>query len=57
MAANPDKTKRDEAPDLQTQLEGIFDAVWMSEAEWRLDDRIALSLAVERKRRNRERNV
>jgi hypothetical protein len=57
MAANPNKPKKAETPDLQTQLEGILDAVWLSEADWRLDDRIALSLAVERKRRNPEQSV
>jgi hypothetical protein len=57
MAANPSKARKDEVPDLQTQLEGIFNAVWASEAEWRLDDRITLSLAVERKRKSREENA
>jgi hypothetical protein len=27
-------------PDLQTQLESLFDQLWRSEAEWRLWDRI-----------------
>ena len=57
MATNPSKPRKDETPDLQTQLEGIFNAVWLSEAEWRFDDRIALSLAVERKRRNGEQSA
>ena len=30
-------------PDLQTQLEDLLNQVWMSEKEWRLDDRISLS--------------
>lgn len=42
----------DETPDLHTQLEGILNAVWASEEEWRLDDRISLSLSVERVRRD-----
>ncbi|MGH7881580.1 MAG: hypothetical protein ACREN8_01535 [Candidatus Dormibacteraceae bacterium] len=49
MASDSRKDVRDETPDLQTQLEAIFDAVWQSEAEWRLDDRIDLSLSLERK--------
>jgi hypothetical protein len=53
MPVKPSKPTTEEIPDLHTQLEGIFDSVWLSEAEWRLDDRIALSLAVERKRRSR----
>lgn len=31
------------APDLQTQLEAILDAVWTAEANWRLDDRLDLA--------------
>ena len=30
-------------PDLQTQLEDLLNQVWVSEKEWRLDDRISLS--------------
>jgi hypothetical protein len=30
--------------DLQTQLEDLLDQVWESEADWRLNDRIDLSL-------------
>ena len=33
-----------EIPDLATQFESLLDAVWQCEREWRLDDRIALSL-------------
>ncbi len=36
------------APDLQTQLESLLDQVWKSEAEWRLDNRIALAVRVSR---------
>jgi hypothetical protein len=32
-----------EAPDLQSQLEGLLHQVWSCEAEWRLDDRILLA--------------
>ena len=35
-------------PDLQTQLEDLLNQVWMSEKEWTLDDRIALSQRVRR---------
>jgi hypothetical protein len=31
-------------PDLGTQLEDLFATVWAAEANWRLDDRIALAL-------------
>lgn len=37
-----------DAPDLQSQLEGLFDTVWDAEANWRLDDRIDLALNVRR---------
>jgi len=35
-------------PDLQTQLEELFGAVWDAEEEWRLDDRIDLALKLRR---------
>ena len=38
-------------PDLHSQLEGLLDAVWDSEANWRLDDRI--DLATRSRRRTR----
>jgi hypothetical protein len=37
-----------EAPDLQTQLETILDQVWKCEADWRLDNRIALAVTLSR---------
>ena len=37
-------------PDLHSQLEGLLDTVWESEANWRLDDRI--DLATKSRRRN-----
>ena len=52
MDEKPSQPKMDDTPDLHTQLEGILDAVWASEEEWRLDDRISLSLSVERVRRD-----
>ena len=27
-------------PDLQSQLEGLLDAVWLAEENWRFDDRL-----------------
>ncbi|HEX6547570.1 MAG TPA: hypothetical protein VF134_02370 [Candidatus Dormibacteraeota bacterium] len=30
--------------DIQTQFEGLLDAVWKAEANWRLDDRIDLAV-------------
>jgi hypothetical protein len=51
MNERPRRPGSDDPPDLQTQLEGILDAVWASEEEWRLDDRISLSISVERVRR------
>jgi hypothetical protein len=37
-------------PDLQTQLEELLDMVWEGEANWRLDDKIDLSLGKRRPR-------
>ncbi len=31
------------APDLHTQLEAIFDAVWKGEADWRFNDRLDMA--------------
>lgn len=36
-------------PDLQSQLEGLLDAVWIAEENWRFDDRLDIAL----KRRQR----
>lgn len=36
------------APDLQTQLEALFDAVWEAEDNWRFDDRLDTALKVRR---------
>jgi len=41
---------RPAAPDLQSQLEELLDSVWDAEANWRLDDRIDLSLGERRPR-------
>lgn len=44
MASNSRSSSTGEPRDLQTQLEEILNAVWAAEAEWRLDDRIEISL-------------
>jgi hypothetical protein len=46
----PSTPKPRVAPDLQTQLEELLDSVWEAEANWRLDDRIDLSLGKRRPR-------
>ena len=33
-----------ELPDLQTQLEALLHEVWSQEAQWRLDERIDLTV-------------
>jgi hypothetical protein len=38
------KSETREIADLATQFESLLDVVWQCEQEWRLDDRIALSL-------------
>jgi hypothetical protein len=54
MATRSPRPRNDDPPDLQTQLEAMLDAVWTAEDDWRLDDRIELSLAVERYRLERQ---
>ncbi len=45
------KVKAD--PDLQSQLESLFDQVWRSEADWRLWDRVDALVMVESLRAKR----
>ena len=45
QAAVPDTP---DGPDLQTQLESVFDCVWRAETIWRLEDRVSLALRFER---------
>jgi len=45
------KVKTD--PDLQSQLESLFDQVWRSEADWRLWDRVDALVMVESLRAKR----
>lgn len=33
-------------PDLHSQLEDLWNAVWAAEKEWRLDDRLSLAVRV-----------
>jgi hypothetical protein len=35
-----------EIPDLHSQLEDLWNAVWAAEKEWRLDDRLSLAVKV-----------
>lgn len=41
-------TEVQEVPDLATQLESLLDCIWRCETEWRLDDRIDLTLRLRR---------
>lgn len=43
--------RQPEVPDLHTQLEEVLSSVWAAEANWRLDDRIDLSLGKRRRSR------
>jgi len=45
--------ERSDTPDLQTQLESMFDQVWRSEDNWQLWDRIDAMVASEVKREQR----
>ena len=40
-------------PDLQSQLESLFDQVWRSEADWRLWDRVDALVVMESLRTKR----
>jgi len=40
-------------PDLQSQLESLFDQVWRSEADWRLWDRVDALVMMESLRTKR----
>jgi hypothetical protein len=48
MRAKEPRRRRPDQPDLQTQLESLLDAVWRCESTWRLDDRIALAVRVDK---------
>ena len=46
-------------PDLQSQLESLFDQVWRSESDWRLWDRVDQAVMLEdlRMRRAEQRDL
>jgi len=44
---------RSRIPDLQTQLESLFDQVWRSEADWQLWNRIDAAVEQEVRREQR----
>jgi hypothetical protein len=46
IAKKPRRQSSD--PDLHTQLESLLDEVWRCESTWRLDDRIALAVKVDK---------
>jgi hypothetical protein len=46
--------ERSDIPDLQTQLESLFDQVWRSEDNWQLWDRIDTMVAREVQRDRRD---
>jgi hypothetical protein len=46
--------ERSDIPDLQTQLESLFDQVWRSEDNWQLWDRIDAMVAREVLREQRD---
>jgi hypothetical protein len=48
MSAKEPRRQRSDRPDLQTQLESLLDEVWRCESTWRLDDRIALAVKVDK---------
>jgi hypothetical protein len=52
------KSRSDE-PDLQSQLESLFDQVWRSESDWRLWDRVDQAVMLEdlRTRRAEQREI
>jgi hypothetical protein len=48
MMAKKPRRQHSDRPDLQTQLESLLDEVWRCESTWRLDDRIALAVKVDK---------
>ena len=48
MKPKEPRTRRPDDPDLHTQLESLLDEVWRCESTWRLDDRIALAVKVDK---------
>jgi hypothetical protein len=48
MIAKKPRRQQSDQPDLHTQLESLLDEVWNCESTWRLDDRIALAIKVDK---------
>ena len=48
MSAKKTPRPHTDLPDLQTQLESLLHEVWKCESSWRLDDRIALAIRVDK---------
>lgn len=50
---------RSDQPDLQSQLESLFDQVWRSESDWRLWDRVDQAVMLEdlRTKRAEQRDI
>ena len=48
MSAKKTPRPHTDLPDLQTQLESLLHEVWKCESSWRLDDRIALAIKVDK---------
>ena len=48
MIAKKPRRQHSDLPDLQTQMESLLDEVWNCESTWRLDDRIALAIKVDK---------
>lgn len=42
------RVQRANAPDLQTQMEAMLDAVWKAEADWRFNDRLDMAVKTRR---------
>ncbi len=42
-------TEKTSVPDLQAQVESLFDAVWLCERQWEIDDHLDLILGNKRR--------
>jgi hypothetical protein len=48
MNAEHTEPRLEPPPDLQTQLEGVFHAIWAEEERWRREERIDLAVRLVR---------
>jgi hypothetical protein len=48
MSTKEPRRPQNDQPDLHTQLESLLHEVWRCESSWRLDDRIALAVKVDK---------